>query len=156
MISSIILQSPVHSAVYIISSFISLAVLSLVAALKPSHPRTTQKYSAPASRHRRGRRKCQCAGGKSQRIGPLLREEIIYLEIIVEGGGTLQHTMSGDAQQVMLNYKGQEVLARVNGPTELGGVGKMVTVFIGEERIYVHERVLQNMVGRDMDAFSRA
>jgi hypothetical protein len=117
-------------------------------------PMRRHEYITAAPQRRSVRRKHGGVGGKSQRIGPLLSKEIIYQQIIVEGGVTLQHTMSGDVQQMMLNYEGQKVWARVKGTTELEGVGKMFAVFIRKEGFYVHERVLQDMKVRGVDAFS--
>jgi len=69
----------------------------------------------------------------------------------------LQHTMLSDVQQIRLNYKGQSVLARVKGPTELEGVGELFAVFIPsipEEQFYVHKRGLQNMMVKGVEGFS--
>jgi hypothetical protein len=134
-----------------------------ITARKRSSPRRKQEateiYRATVPQRRKVKRKLQSVGGKSQGIGSCLRklrDEIIYHEIIVDGGRKLQHTMSGDLQQIMLNYEGQRVLARVKGPTELEAVGKMFAVFIlslREEGFYVHEGGLQNMMVKDVDVF---
>jgi hypothetical protein len=119
---------------------------------RTQHPKSAALYRTTAPQRRRVKRNLQSVGGKSQRRGSVLkklRDEIIYNEIIVEGGRKLQHTMSRDMVEKRLTYKGQNIPARVKGPAELEGIGKMFVVFIpslGKEGFYVHEGVLKNMI----------
>ena len=114
-------------------------------------PRKEQAYKgATTPQRRRIRRKLRSIAGKCQRRGPFLeqlRNEIYRREIIIDGKEFLQHTMSGDGKQLMLDYNGQRVYAQVKGPAELKGVGKMFFVSTLEKgNFYVHENGLQNMI----------
>jgi hypothetical protein len=115
-------------------------------------PRKEQKYKgATMPRRRRIRRKLQSIGGKCQRREHFLtqlRNEIYRREIIVDGKEFLQHTMSDNKQQRLLNYNGQRILAQVKGPAELEGVGKMFFVSIPslkEGNFYIHENKLTSV-----------